>query len=104
LKSPDKAADLVHFTELVQDLYDERRYVDDVSPLKDLPAVLEAVDIPVQAVGGLSIDQALETVRMGASSLVIGAPLAIQADRFAAGDEFKNVLREVVRRLRKEIS
>ena len=69
----------------------------------DLPAVLEVVDIPVQAVGGLTIDQAIETVRMGASSLVIGAPLAIQADRLAVGDEFESILREVVRKVR-EIS
>ena len=80
--------------------YDERRYVQGLSPLDDLPAVLSAVDIPVQAVGGLTIDQAVETVRMGARSLVIGAPLAIQADRFAAGDEFEGILRNVVERVK----
>ena len=80
--------------------FDERRYVDGLSPLKDLPPVLEAVDIPVQAVGGLSIDDSVESVRMGARSLVIGAPLAIQADQFAAGDEFEAILREVVERVR----
>jgi hypothetical protein len=37
---------------------------------------------------------------MGARSLVIGAPLAIQADRFAAGDEFERIIREVVARVR----
>ena len=46
---------------------------------------------------------AAKAVRMGASSLVIGAPLAIQADRFAAGDEFEIILREVVQKVR-EIS
>ena len=76
--------------------YDERRYVDGLSPLNDLPAVLDAVDIPVQAVGGLTIEQSIETVKMGASSLVIGAPLAIQADTFATGDDFERILREVV--------
>ena len=80
--------------------YDERRYVDGLSPLDDLPGVLEAVDVPVQAVGGLSIDQAVESVKMGASSLVIGAPLAIQADSFAVGDQFESILRDVVRRVR----
>jgi 3-hexulose-6-phosphate synthase/6-phospho-3-hexuloisomerase len=80
--------------------FDERRYVRGVSPLDDLDAVVAAVDLPVQAVGGLSIEQALETVRRGARSVVIGAPLAIQADRFATGDEFEAILREVVARVR----
>ena len=31
---------------------------------------------------------------------MIGAPLAIQADRFAAGEGFEAVLRDVVRRVR----
>ncbi len=83
--------------------YDERRYVEGLSPLKDLPPVLEAVEIPVQAVGGLTIEQAIETVTIGARSLVIGAPLAIQADRFAAGDEFEQILKDVVEKV-KEIS
>jgi 3-hexulose-6-phosphate synthase/6-phospho-3-hexuloisomerase len=80
--------------------FDERRYVRGVSPLDDLDAVVSAVDLPVQAVGGLSIEQALETVRRGARSVVIGAPLAIQADRFASGDEFEAILRDVVERVR----
>jgi 3-hexulose-6-phosphate synthase/6-phospho-3-hexuloisomerase len=80
--------------------YDERRYIEGVSPLDDLPSVLDAVEVPVQAVGGLTIEQAIETVSMGASSLVIGAPLAIQADRFAAGDEFESILRDVVTRVK----
>lgn len=79
--------------------FDERRYVEGLSPLDDLQAVLDAVDIPVQAVGGLSIDQALECVAMGASSLVIGAPLAIRPDVFAANDEFEVILREVVEKV-----
>jgi 3-hexulose-6-phosphate synthase len=71
-----------------------------VSPLDDIDAVVAAVEVPVQAVGGLSIEQALETVRRGARSVVIGAPLAIQADRFATGDEFEAILRDVVARVR----
>ena len=107
LNAPDKAGAAKRMQDLGADWiivhtgYDERRYVEGVSPLDDLPAVLEAVDVPVQAVGGLSIEQSVESVRMGASSLVIGAPLAIQADRFAAGDEFESILREVVTRVRK---
>ena len=105
LGAEDKAADARAMRDLGVDWiilhtgFDERRHVEGVSPLDDLDAVVGAVDLPVQAVGGLSIDQALETVTRGARSVVIGAPLAIQADRFATGDEFEEILRDVVRRL-----
>ncbi len=36
-----------------------------------------AVELPLQAVGGLSIDQAAECPALGASLVVIGAPLAV---------------------------
>jgi 3-hexulose-6-phosphate synthase/6-phospho-3-hexuloisomerase len=102
LAAEDKAADARAMQDLGVDWiivhtgYDERRYVSGASPLDDLDAVVAAVDLPVQAVGGLSIDQALETARRGARSVVIGAPLAIEADRFAAGEEFERILRDVV--------
>jgi len=80
--------------------FDERRYVQGVSPLDDLEKVLNAVRIPVQAVGGLSIDQAVKSVEMGASSLVIGAPLAIRADKFAVGEDYEAILKDVVSRVR----
>lgn len=83
--------------------YDERNYVKNISPLDEIDDVLRAITLPLQAVGGLSIEQALETIRRGASSIVIGAPLAIQADRFATGDEFDQILREVVEKV-KEVS
>ena len=106
LAAEDKAEDARAMQDLGVDWiivhtgFDERRYVRGVSPLDDLDAVVAAVDLPVQAVGGLSIEQALETVRRGARSVVIGAPLAIQADRFASGDEFEAILRDVVARVR----
>ena len=106
LAAEDKAADARAMQDLGADWiivhtgYDERRHVSGVSPLDDLDAVVAAVDLPVQAVGGLSIEQALETARRGARSVVIGAPLAIDADRFAAGDEFERILRDVVTRVR----
>ena len=106
LNAPDKAEAAAQMQALGADWiivhtgFDERRYVEGLSPLKDLPPVLKAVEIPVQAVGGLSIEQAIETVRMGARSVVIGAPLAIQADRFAAGDEFEQILGDVVSKVR----
>ena len=42
------------------------------------------MDVPVQAVGGLSIEQAVRTPEYGASLVVLGAPLAIDADSFQA--------------------
>jgi len=106
LGAEDKAADARAMQDLGADWiilhtgFDERRHLRGVSPLDDLDRVVAAVERPVQAVGGLSIEQALETVRRGARSVVIGAPLAIQADRFASGDEFEAVLRDVVTRVR----
>jgi 3-hexulose-6-phosphate synthase/6-phospho-3-hexuloisomerase len=73
--------------------YDERRAVAArgermPSPLDELRAVVQAVDVPVQAVGGLSIEQAIRTPAYGAPLVVLGAPLAIDADAFktASGD------------------
>ena len=58
------------------------------TPLDELRAVVEAVAIPVQAVGGLSIEQAIESPTYGAPMVVIGAPLAIDAYAFrsSSGD------------------
>jgi len=66
------------------------------SPLDRLREVVAAVDVPVQAVGGLSIEQAIETPRYGAPLVVIGAPLAIDARQFktAAGD-VEGALRQI---------
>lgn len=80
--------------------FDERNHVPGLSPLNELEEILAAVDLPVQAVGGLSIDQAVRCVEMGASSLVIGAPLAVCPDRFAIGEEYESILRDVVARVR----
>jgi 3-hexulose-6-phosphate synthase len=54
-----------------------------LSPLDDLDAVVKAVSIPVQAVGGLSIEQAISMPKRGAPLVVIGAPLAIDAHSFS---------------------
>lgn len=48
-----------------------------LSPLTDLPAIVAATTVPVQAVGGLSIDQAVRCPTLGAGVVVFGAPLAI---------------------------
>jgi 3-hexulose-6-phosphate synthase/6-phospho-3-hexuloisomerase len=55
------------------------------NPLDQLKEVVEAVKVPVQAVGGLTLEQAIQTPAFGAPLVVIGAPLAIDADSFSAG-------------------
>ncbi len=81
--------------------YDERRGIAArgdraPTPLDVLRQVVQAVSVPVQAVGGLSIDQAIETPSFGAPLVVIGAPLAIDNDRFQqAGGNLEQVLRQI---------
>lgn len=80
--------------------YDERRMILGLSPLDDLEAVVSAVSVPVQAVGGLSIEQAIECPTLGAPLVVIGAPLAINPDMFEAAHDVEAVLREIVQRVK----
>jgi 3-hexulose-6-phosphate synthase/6-phospho-3-hexuloisomerase len=56
---------------------DERHAEKGKSPLDDLRSVRNAVTVPLQAVGGLSIDQAAQCPGQGAALVVIGAPLAV---------------------------
>lgn len=56
------------------------------SPLDELRNVVDAVRVPVQAVGGLSIEQAVAAPEYGAPLVVIGAPLTIDADAFKSAD------------------
>ncbi len=68
--------------------YDERRGIAASgkrapNPLDELRAIVDAVSVPVQAVGGLSLEQAISTPSYGAPLVVIGAPLVIDSDRFA---------------------
>ena len=70
------------------------------SALDQLGAIVEAVDVPVQAVGGLSTEQAIQTPEYGAPLVVIGAPLAIEADRFeTASGDVEDLLREICDRV-----
>lgn len=82
--------------------FDERNMVHGLSPLDDLPAILDAVSIPVQAVGGLSIDQAIQTLEMGAEIVVFGAPLVISGTEFKPADpNLERILTEIVQRVRR---
>jgi 3-hexulose-6-phosphate synthase/6-phospho-3-hexuloisomerase len=67
--------------------YDERRGIAasgrrPPNPMDELRAIVDAVSVPVQAVGGLSLEQAISTPGYGAPLVVIGAPLVIDSDRF----------------------
>lgn len=71
--------------------YDERRGIAArgmrmPSPLDQLQEVVNAVNIPVQAVGGLSLEQAIRCPELGAPMVVLGAPLTIDADAFKTAD------------------
>lgn len=71
--------------------YDERRGIAAMgkrmpSPLDQLKEVVDAVSVPVQAVGGLSLEQAIQCPLYGAPLVVLGAPLTIDADAFKTAD------------------
>jgi len=65
--------------------YDERRGIAArgermPSPLDQLREVVAAVSVPVQAVGGLSVEQAISAPEYGAPLVVLGAPLINHPD------------------------
>jgi len=66
------------------------------SPLDELREVVQAVSVPVQAVGGLSVEQAVQSPEYGAPLVVLGAPLTIDANCFkTAGGDLESKLRLV---------
>ncbi len=79
--------------------YDERRGIAAQgrrmpSPMDQLHDVVKAVNIPVQAVGGLTLQQAIQCPAYGAPLVVLGAPLTIDADAFkTAGGNLEDSLR-----------
>jgi 3-hexulose-6-phosphate synthase len=83
--------------------FDERGEDPARTPYDHLHEVVEAVTIPVQAVGGLSIDQAAAMPEHGAPLVVVGAPLVIDRKQFRPSsdqDELKQILRELVTRVK----
>jgi 3-hexulose-6-phosphate synthase/6-phospho-3-hexuloisomerase len=88
--------------------YDERRDPEVIeghhgrapSPLDELAAVVKAVTIPVQAVGGLSVEQVVELPKYGVHHLVLGAPLTVDADAFKSpAHDLEGLLREILAKL-----
>lgn len=99
LAAPDMVASAKRLEDLGCDFvihhigFDERRGIAAMgkpmpSPLDQLKAVVQAVSVPVQAVGGLTVEQAMRTPEYGAPLVVLGAPLTIDAEAFktATGD------------------
>jgi len=71
--------------------YDERRGIAArgermPNPLDQLREVVDAVSVPVQAVGGLTLEQAIQCPEYGAPLVVLGAPLTVDADAFKTAD------------------
>jgi 3-hexulose-6-phosphate synthase/6-phospho-3-hexuloisomerase len=70
------------------------------TPLDRLVEIVRAVSVPVQAVGGLTVEQAIDTPRFGAPLVVIGAPLAIDAHSFrATSGDLEGTLRAICERV-----
>ncbi len=111
LGAPDMVASAKRLEDLGCDFiihhigFDERRGIVAAggrcpSPLDQLRDVVAAVSKPVQAVGGLSVEQAIRTPEYGAPLVVLGAPLAIDADAFkTAGGDLESKLRFICERV-----
>jgi 3-hexulose-6-phosphate synthase/6-phospho-3-hexuloisomerase len=64
------------------------------TPLDRLREVVNAVSVPVQAVGGLTLEQATDAPKFGAPLVVIGAPLTVDAYAFrGVGGDLEGTLR-----------
>src|SRR6187455_1599010 len=82
--------------------FDERGLIKGLSPLDELDDVVRAVSIPVQAVGGLSIQQAIECPSRGAPLVVVGAPLVIDGAAFRPADsDLFPLLKKITEDIRK---
>ncbi|ACZ43172.1 Orotidine 5'-phosphate decarboxylase [Thermobaculum terrenum ATCC BAA-798] len=114
LATEDKPQACKRFEELGADIiihhvgYDERRDPGVIAqhggtpprPSDDIDEILAAVSVPVQAVGGLSVEEAIELVRRGLRFLVLGAPLVIDSSSFrSAPGDVEGVLREIMAKL-----
>ncbi len=85
--------------------YDERRGIAArglpmPSPLDHLKEVVNAVKVPVQAVGGLTLEQAILCPSYGAPLVVLGAPLTIDSESFkTAGGDLESSLRLICKKI-----
>lgn len=106
LAAPDKVATARLLQELAVDViivhtgFDERREIQGATPWDDLARIVEAVDLPIQAVGGLRLDDLPKLPAAGAPLVVVGAPLVIDAEAFRVSESdderLSRTIREVV--------
>lgn len=82
--------------------FDERHAEPEKNPLTDLEAVVEAVSIPVQAVGGMSIEQAVAASKL-APLVVIGAPLVIDDNHLGANADSTEELKKLIQKVAREV-
>ncbi len=68
------------------------------TPLDQLREIVAAVSVPVQAVGGLTIEQAISTPSYGAPLVVIGAPL-VAGEEALRDAELEATLRDICERV-----
>lgn len=106
---PDAVAGAKHLEELGCDYivhhigYDMRtlrrkRGLPAPTPLHQLREIVQAVSVPVQAVGGLTIEQAIETPAYGAPLVVVGAPLVV-GEQALHGADLESTLRRICERV-----
>jgi 3-hexulose-6-phosphate synthase/6-phospho-3-hexuloisomerase len=80
--------------------FDQRGEDDSVGPLDELALIVDTAGAPVQAVGGLSVEQAVRCPAYGAPMVVIGAPLSIAADSFTTNhDQLRGALTDICQRV-----
>jgi 3-hexulose-6-phosphate synthase/6-phospho-3-hexuloisomerase len=85
--------------------FDERRGIaakgfTTPSPMDQLRELVQAVNIPVQAVGGLSLEQAIRCPEYGAPLVVLGAPLTIDSAAFkTASGDLEGSLKEICKKI-----
>jgi len=109
MAAPDKVAcarmleaNGVHYI-IVHTGFDERGEDPERTPFDHLHEVVNAVSVPVQAVGGLSIEQAAEMPKHGAPLVVVGAPLVIDRKEFRPSTDksaLKALLQELVAKVK----
>jgi 3-hexulose-6-phosphate synthase len=109
--APDRVAEARRLEQLGCDYivhhigYDYRRELaakggKPATPLDQLREIVNAVKIPVQAVGGLTIEQAIRTPEYGAPLVVLGAPLTVDAYAFkTAAGNMESAVAEICRRV-----
>ena len=73
--------------------FDERGEDPDLSVFDFLGQVVQATRLPVQAVGGIRIEDLAKLPALGAPLVVVGAPLVISADAFAPAADLETLAR-----------